>query len=280
MSGQCDYPRRAGFVCSQNFQCSSNSCVNGICQNTVNYGDSCILSSSGCPFDAYCDSGTSKCIQYAGNGANCTSIQCGPIYYCDTVSSTCKMQNSIATGQPCNGGGCLFSAYCNMTGNTGTCALSSSRQGLTCLSNGLCGNSNFATNGFYCTCNSGSTSCLPIYGNNCDSIMTTFFTCVYSNCPYSAVAGTFVFDSDQCLIQKCKNELTAGYCCIYNTTTADNHLVAQTQTSLLKSLNCNSNTYIGSPCQAGFNPNSSTKFLPVTIYTAIIVFVIHFILII
>jgi len=261
-NGLCDYPRGAGLACSYNFQCYSNNCANGVCTNNVNYGGACPNASYVCPYDAYCDQGTSKCIQYAGVGDQCDQVggpstQCNQVTYCDTVEKTCKNKYSLSIGDTCNGGGCPSSGYCNMTGNTGICASYASLVGTPCGPNG-CTGEGLVT----CGCSSGSPSCQPQIGINCDSQNQALQTCITANCLYP-VLSQFPFDSSQCMSQKCGNQFAASFCCEYNG--AGNAVDLALNSPALQYFNCKSNTITTPSC----NPNSSTSLIA-TAYTIVI----------
>ena len=175
--------RYPGEVCSQNSDCVSNNCTNGLCKGTQ-AGLAC-GSTTECEVGLYCVSKDYRftcqsliavynygcgsdfdCLPYAG----CKLLQDGPPGMCVPYFS---LTNGTST--TCNNGVSLLcsSGSCYGTGYTGLCTTAPvSKQALAtpCRMNGDCSGSNSYNYQFHgvCTCgynNKGSSYCQPFLGD-------------------------------------------------------------------------------------------------------------------
>jgi len=251
-NGKCDYQREPGDVCTQNYECYSSSCVNGICVGILTYGAACNDVNNQCPFDAYCDTGNSNtCVKYGTNGDDCTLTACNPYYFCDSMTKFCVPKYSKSLGETCYGGGCPYGSVCNITANqTGICTPATSFIGTPCTMNTDC-----IIDSLECLCtNSGSSSCQPISNLNCQSQVASYYQCALSNCPNDFINAPI--DGSDCKIQKCGNQYAAVVCCETNY----NYPLTQASVpSITRYFDCNSNTFLGSSCVKPPSPSPSVS---------------------
>ena len=127
-SGTCQKPRATG-PCSQNSDCSTNSCVfagssatTGTCTPGKVIGNSCVPGQSQCGFGAYCGT-TNRCVDLpilgqscAGNAGEGRSCANG---VCNSLTSLCVP--FLTAGETCNGPTSQCDGFNTQCGSSGVC---------------------------------------------------------------------------------------------------------------------------------------------------------------
>jgi len=181
IAGTCTYVYAPGDSCSNNTDCTTNNCTNGMCMG-ISMGQSCLLSPMSCNFGLWCmpNMTTMTCQNRTAEGDNCTTIsQCieGTTCFSSTQSANGTLSQAMCQtiGTQDQGGPCMDSSACD-SGNVcyqGNCTAVGTSM-TACTSNGNC-------TGGLCACSAvtGDLYCVgTLYNNPCTDESISLESCL------------------------------------------------------------------------------------------------------